>query len=323
MKAAQLCAPRDLRIIDTDPPRPDRDQVLFHVEGCGLCGSNLPPWRGIDGMGYPLEPGRPGHEAWGVVTEVGDDVATVQPGQRVTALSYGAFGEYDVAAADVVIPLPPELDGQPVPGEPIACAVNVAERAGVQEGDTVVLVGFGFLSALLLPLLRTRRPARIIAVSRRDSALGLAAALGADEAETYDGIEALVQEVTGGTGADVVIEATGEAGPLDIAAALCRVRGRLVVAGYHQGGRRSVDMQVWNRRGLDVINAHERDPARYVSGMREGVHHIANGTLDIDSLITHVLPLAEIGRAFELADQREADFFKAMITMNGASGGGE
>lgn len=318
MKAARLVGPRDLRMIEVDIPRPGPGEVLFRVEGCGICGSNIPPWRGIDGMAYPLPPGSPGHEAWGVIEETGEVVTGLARGQRITALSYGSFGEYDVAAADAVVSLPPELAGSAVPGEPLACAENVARRAGVQEGDTVVIAGFGFLAALLLPLIRACLPAAIVVASRRASALELARQLGADAAVGWDGIEAHTGERTGGAGADVVIEATGEAAPLDFAGRLCRVRGRLVIAGFHQGARRSIDLQLWNWQGLDVINAHERDPAIYVRGMRDGVQHLADGTIRLDPLITHVLPLDEIDVAFRIADARPEGFFKAIVTMDGA-----
>ena len=69
-----------------------------------------------------------------------------------------------------------------------------------------------------------------------------------------------VRELTGGTFCDRVIEAVGKQWPLDLAAELTREGGRLVIAGYHQDGPRQVNMQLWNWRGFDVANAHERDP---------------------------------------------------------------
>lgn len=313
MKAAQLVAPRSFRLLDCPTPEPRPGHVVFQIEGCGICGSNIPPWRGIDGMPYPLEPGHPGHEAWGVVRERGAGVTNLEIGQRIAALSYHAFGELDAAHADAVVPLPRALDGRAVPGEPIACAVNVAHRSGVREGDTVVVLGIGFLGALLLPLLRARGAAHIIAASRRPLAHALAAARGADDTVTLDALPALVADRTKQAGADVVIEATGAQEALDVAGTLCRVRGRLIIAGYHQGGRRSIDLQLWNWRGLDVINAHERDPRVYLAGMREGIQAVTDGLLDVDALITHFVPLPEIGRGFELAERRPADFFKAVV----------
>ena len=66
-------------------------------------------------------------------------------------------------------------------------------------------------------------------------------------------------DVTGGAGADFVIELTGNQSGLDLSSELVRIRGSLVTLGFHTSERR-VNMFLWNRRGLDVINAHERDP---------------------------------------------------------------
>ena len=311
MRSAQLVEPFRFDIRSAPDPEPAPEEVLVRVEGCGVCGSNLPPWRGVQGASFPLEPGAPGHEAWGRVLHSGDGSDGLN-GRRVAVLSYRAFAELDVVHRDRLLVLPEELDGRDVPGEPLACAVNVARRSGVREGDTVVILGIGFLGALLIPLLRERRPARVIAVSRRRTALEMAARMGADEILTYEEAGRLGGDGDGGP-AQVVVEATGEQGPLDLAAGLCAVRGRLIVAGYHQDGPRTVDMRLWNWRGLDVISAHEREPEVYVDGMREGLSRLADGGLDLEPLITHRLPLADIQRAFEVADGRPEGYFKAVV----------
>lgn len=82
-----------------------------------------------------------------------------------------------------------------------------------------------------------------------------------------------------GQGCDVVIEAVGAQWPLDLAAELTGVRARLVIVGYHQDGPRQVSTQGWNWKGLDVINARERDPRIYVRGMKEAVAAAVQGTL--------------------------------------------
>ena len=66
-----------------------------------------------------------------------------------------------------------------------------------------------------------------------------------------------------------MIEAVGKQEALDLANGITGERGRLMIAGYHQDGPRRVTMRLWNWRGVDVINAHERDPRTYVRGMRE------------------------------------------------------
>jgi len=281
------------------------------------------PWKGLQGLSYPMPAGAPGHEVFGTVEAVGQGVEGLVPGQPVTALTYRAYAEYDLARAVDLVPLPEGLADRPVLGEPVACAVNVMRRAGVREGDVVVLLGTGFLGALALQLLKipgAPRPRRVIAVSRRPLSDDLADRLGADEYLTYDGdVHTKVGAASDGQMADVVIEATGRQKPLDLAAELTRVRGRLVIAGYHQDGPRSVNMQLWNWRGIDVINAHERDPQIYRQGMEEGVRLLASGGLDLAPLITHTFPLSEINRAFATAEERPAGFLKSVVLAEGVS----
>lgn len=168
----------------------------------------------------------------------------------------------------------------------------------------------------MLTRLAVAQGAHVIAVSRSAYALDLARALGAGEAIPLDGGDGVVRAVTELTGeslCDVVIEATGRQAPLDVAAELVRVRGRLVIAGYHQDGARQVDMQLWNWRGLDVINAHERERSVYLRGMREAVAAVVEGRLDPTPLYTHRFPLERLGDALNAAAARPGGFLKALV----------
>jgi threonine dehydrogenase-like Zn-dependent dehydrogenase len=132
--------------------------------------------------------------------------------------------------------------------------------------------------------------------------------------EDHYGIIARVKALTGGRFCERVIEAVGKQWPLDLAAELTAERGRLVIAGYHQDGPRQVNMQLWNWRGLDVINAHERDPAVYAQGLREAVEAVVSGRLDPAPLYTHVYPLEELGEALDATRDRPDGFLKALVT---------
>jgi 2-desacetyl-2-hydroxyethyl bacteriochlorophyllide A dehydrogenase len=315
MTAAVLVAPRQFEIQQVTLPRPAAHEVLVRVEGCGLCGSNLPVWEGRPWFNYPLPPGQPGHEAWGRIVQLGSSVGGLQVGDRVAMLSYAAFAEYDVAAASALVVLPHSLDGQPFPAEPLACAMNVFARSGIRIGDKVAIIGIGFLGAILTSL-AVNAGATVIAITRRPFALDIAAGAGATHTLVMDDHWRLIEEVkrlTDDQGCDVVIEAVGQQWPLDLAAELTRIRGRLVIAGYHQDGPRQVNMQLWNWRGLDVINAHEREEAVYVAGMRAAVDAVASGRLNPAPLYTHALPLARIDAAFDLLAERPDGFFKALI----------
>jgi threonine dehydrogenase-like Zn-dependent dehydrogenase len=291
MRAAVVEAPGRIGIHRSTVPEPREGELLVRMEGSGVCASDLPLWEGRSWFAYPCEPGAPGHEGWGV---------DVESGRRVALLSHRAYAEYEVVSKDLVVALP-DLGDLPFPGEALGCALNIFSRSGVRAGTTVGVVGAGFLGLLLVQLC-VGAGAKVLAFSRRVSSLELARSFGAQTpAEPRD------------ESCDVVIEAAGVQTTLDLATLLVRVRGRLVIAGYHQDGHRSVDMQLWNWRGLDVINAHERDPGVYVEGMRAAVAAVTEGQLDPRPLYTHRLPLDRIGEAFELIRTRPEGFVKALV----------
>jgi 2-desacetyl-2-hydroxyethyl bacteriochlorophyllide A dehydrogenase len=313
MISARLVSARRCSMVELPRPQPGPGEVRVRLEGCGICGSDLPVWEGRPWFDYPRPPGAPGHEGWGRVDAIGPGVSAVEVGDRVASLGLHAYAESDVVAADQVVVLPPSLDGQPFPGEPLGCAVNVFSRAAIREGDTVAVVGVGFLGAVVLAL-AVAAGAQVIAVARRPAARRIAIELGAAAAlSPDDDVTAMVEARTAGGLCDVVVEAAGVQETLDLCGPLARVRGRLVIAGFHQDGRRQVDMQLWNWRGLDVINAHERDPSVYLDGVRQAVRAVADGRIPLQRLITHHLPLERLDEAFTLSSERPDGFLKAVV----------
>ncbi len=317
MQAAVIAGPKGARVERVARPDPGPGTVRVKLEGCGVCGSNLPVWEGREWFRYPMQPGAPGHEGWGVVDAVGSGVNGLKVGDRVATLSSAAYAEYDVVNADSAVLLPPALAGKPFPGEPLGCAMNIFRRGDIQAGHTVAIIGIGFLGALVTRL-ATNAGARVIAISRRPFALELARAYGAAECIPMDDHHKIIERVkslTNGAFCERVIEVVGEQWPLDLAGELTRERGKLIVAGYHQDGPRQVNMWLWNWRGLDVINAHERDPKVYVEGIRLAVEEVASGRLDPFPLFTHRYGLDELNQAFEAMRSRPEGFLKAIITL--------
>jgi len=315
MRAAVLAAPQTIRIDELAVPEPGPGKLRVKLEGCGVCASNLGPWSGPEWLQYPGEPGGMGHEGWGVIEAVGEGVEGFAVGDRIAALSYNSYASHDIADADKVVKLPPELADQPFPGEPLGCAFNIFRRADIHAGQTVAIVGIGFLGALLTRL-ATDAGARVIAISRRDFSLEVAREFGAAETipmTDHQKIIERVKELTDGRFCERVIEAVGKQWPLDLAGELTAERGKLIVAGYHQDGPRQVNMWLWNWRGIDVINAHERDPAAYMAGIREAVDAVASGRLDPSPLYTHRFKLDELAQALDATRDRPAGFLKAII----------
>ena len=316
MQAAVLAGPGEIRLQTVVAPEPGTGEVRIRLEGCGVCASNLEPWAGQQWMTYPGDPGGLGHEGWGVVDAIGADVTGVAVGDRVAALSFRSFAEYDIARADALVKLPPELAGIPFPGEPLGCAMNIFRRSDIHPGQTVAIVGIGFLGAILTRLANDAG-ARVIAISRRAFSLDLARSYGAAETIVMDDHHRIIEDVkqlTEGRLCDRVIEAVGKQWPLDLAGELVREGGKLIVAGYHQDGPRQVNMQMWNWKGIDVISAHERDPAVCLRGLREAVDAVASGRLDTSPLYTHRYPLERLGEAFDATRDKPEGFLKALVT---------
>ena len=314
MRAAVITSSRRIDIVEAPIPKPDSSQILVRVDGCGVCASNVPPWEGKPWFTYPMPPGALGHEAWGRIEEVGSAVRDFQKADRVAVCSTHAYADYDVCDVSSAIKLPEVLDDGPFPGEPLGCAMNIFRRSDIGKDDTVAIVGIGFLGALLTQL-ASATGAHVIALARRRFALDLAKEMGAAQLITLDdhAVEN-VKNLTHGKFCDVVIECTGKQWPLDVASELTRERGRLVIAGYHQDGSRKINMQLWNWRGLDVVNAHERDPRVYVDGIRQAVRAVAAGLLNPAPLYTHFFPLERLDAALSMAARRPDGFIKAVIT---------
>lgn len=317
MDAAVLVEPGRFEIERVPLPDPGPGQVRVRLQGCGVCASNLPPFEGRDWFEYPWAPGDLGHEGWGLVDACGEGIRNVEPGERVAALSFNAYADYDVADGNAVVPLGAALDEQPFPGEAFGCVMNIWRRSDIRSGQTVAVVGAGFLGSALTRL-AAHAGARVIAVSRSESSLRQAQSMGADETLPLyaDGSTAeAVERLTEGRGCERVIEATGKAQPLEVAGQLTAFGGRLIIAGFHQDGPRSIDMQLWNWRGIDVINAHERDPAIAVEGIRQAVAAVEDGRLDPELLVTHHYPLASLTQALTDVKERPDGFTKAVVTM--------
>ena len=317
MQAAVILAPGRAGLVEVPRPRAGKGEVVVRLEGCGVCASNLPLWQGRAWFSYPALPGAPGHEGWGRVQQVGTGVRGFSEGDRVTFLSYNAYAQYEKVQADQMVHLPSCLDQVPFPGEPVGCAMNVFRRSNIEAGQTVAVIGAGFLGIIVTALARARG-ARVIAISRRGSALELARRYGAHETVELDEHQRVmdrVSELAGPRGCDRVVEATGYQWPLDLAGELVCERGKLIIAGFHQDGARQVNIQLWNWKGIDVINAHEREARVYLEGIRAGIAAVEHGVFSVTDLLTHSFGLEELARAYQALNQRPEGFIKGMIRM--------
>ncbi len=243
MKALVLEEYKKLVIDDVPAPDVAPDDVLVRVKSCGICGSDV---HGFDGgSGRRIPPVIMGHEASGVVDQIGSKVSRFQIGDRVTFDStiscghcgfcrrgrpnlcddrrvlgvscedyrrHGAFAELVNVPEHIVFPIPDNLSfDEAALVEPISVAVHAVKRIPIKLGDTAVVVGAGMIGLLTIQALRTAGCGRIISVDLEDDRLAIAREVGADDIlnSRHVDIPALIREMTGGLGADIAIEAVG------------------------------------------------------------------------------------------------------------------
>lgn len=313
--AAVVESPGIIKLTQATMPEPGKGEVRIRLEGSGVCASNLPVWEGRDWFDYPVPPGNPGHEGWGVVEAVGEGVKGWEKGDRVTCLSFNAYASHDIARAKDLVRLPDFLEGKAFPGEPLGCAMNIFRRSDISSGQTVAVVGCGFLGLLLIQLAKSAG-AKVIAISRRPFSLENAKQAGADITIALDDHYKIIEQVkdfTDGQLCDRVIEATGKEWPLNLSIELTTEGGKLIVAGFHQDGMRNLNVQLLNWRGIDMISAHEREPEKYLEGMRLAIEAIEDGLMDPFRYFTHQFNLEDLGTAFRLLSERPDGFIKALI----------
>jgi len=312
MRQAVLFAPQQTRIEARPLPPLGAREVRVRVRACGVCASELHAWQG-DGGSCPRELG---HEVAGEIVEVGAAVTALAPDTRVTGLFHHGFAEYAVASEELVTPLPDAVSYETGIGEPIACIISAAERTRVALGDTVAVVGLGFMGLLMLQAIRLKGPVYVIAIDLREDVRATARQLGADEALHPDQVPDNLKVRRGSPpdyGADVAIETTGTQPGLTLAGQLVREHGMLSILGYHQGGPRSVDMELWNWKALDVLNAHERRIAYKAACMRRGIALIASGQIAVAPLITHRFGLDAVDDSFHALATKPEGFKKALV----------
>ncbi|MEN3203177.1 MAG: zinc-binding dehydrogenase [Atribacterota bacterium] len=314
MKQSVLVQPQKSEVWEVPIPAIGPRDVLIRVRVCGVCASELHgPWKNP-----PSLPWKMGHEVVGEVVEVGEEVKDFHPQMVVTGLVSQGFAEYAVAPETHLVPVPEEVPFEFALGEPLSCVISAVRRTPLELGDTVAIVGVGFMGLLTLQAIRFKGPARIIAIDTREEALELAKSLGADEVYTPQEIPPKLKMVHWenlgkGFGADVVVEASGTQSALTLASEIVREHGILSIVGYHQEGPRIIDMQLWNWKAISVINAHERRVDFQMDCMRRGLDLLKAGKIRMEPLITHKYSLDQVDQAFIDLETKPKGFIKGVI----------
>jgi len=341
MKALLLKKYMELELTEMPEPALAPDDVLVRVRACGICGSDV---HGLDGStGRRIPPLVMGHEAAGVIAQVGAQVKGFREGDRVTFDStvwcgacfhcrrgeinlcdqrqvlgvspgdyrrHGAFAEYVAVPGRIVYRLPEGLSFQHAAvTEAVSVAVHAVSLTPVRLGDTAVVVGSGMIGLLVIQALRRAGCGRIVAVDIDDAKLKLAAALGADiqlNPQRTD-VPALVRDATGGHGADIAIEAVGATEPLATAVKSLRKGGTLTLVG-NVSPQVELPLQWVVTRQVSLLGSCASSGEYPVC-----LDLLARGMIRVEPLISAVAPLEEGPAWFERLYRREPNLMKVIL----------
>jgi threonine dehydrogenase-like Zn-dependent dehydrogenase len=337
MKAALFYGGPDIRVEEVPDPVPGPGEVLVRVQAAGICGSDLHGYRNPSASFYTTAgPRLSGHELAGVVAMLGAGVTGLQVGQRVGVeprhlvgcgqcrwcrrgdyhlcptrgrvgdkrIHSTGFAEYSLEPAYNVYPLPDHVDMHHASILDVyACAVHALRIAPVTPASTVVVQGAGAIGLTALELYKIGGAKQVIVCDVVDNALEMATKLGADAVVNSAKVDpvAAVKDLTGGEGADVVVEAVGGMAPTFAADITMAARGgRVLVIGMYSADQ-SFAIREAQAKEINVQLCNSYSLWDGVPEFKISLDMMAAGKLRPKDLITHTFPLDKIGEGFEAA----------------------
>jgi threonine dehydrogenase-like Zn-dependent dehydrogenase len=318
---AALLSENGFEIKEIEKPECKKNEVIIKTKYCGICEGDLHRYKmALENNELP-EIVLLGHEGSGVVVEVGECVEDFKVGDRVTAMKEGAFAEYFAAASAELAKIEgegdySELNKDPL-GEAVACCVHAGNRFNLKAGDSVALIGAGFMGLVSLELAQLQGAVETAAFDLLDWRLEKAKILGADEVYNPNKLSAADKEKLEEK-FDLVIEATGVQAAVDMASDLVKKHGRIVLLGYHQSnnGIRQVDMKKWNYKAIDVINGHVRNLKEKRDAMELGYKLVDKNKIKLEEFVSEY-KFKDIEEAFKDLKNRKKDIYKISLTFSG------
>lgn len=341
MKGLVLQAYNSFVYEDVPVPEIGAHDVLIQVQACGICGSDV---HGMDGSsGRRIPPIIMGHEAAGTITQTGTSVQQFSSGDRVTFDStvscgtcyfcrqgqinlcdnrrvlgvscgdyrqHGAFAEYVAVPEQILYRLPDAITfEQAAMVEPVSIAVHGVNITPITLNDTAVVVGSGMIGLLVIQALRAAGCGQVIAVDIDSKKLELAEQVGATHA--YNAKEqdtpAAIRDLTDGHGADLAIEVVGNTAAVNTAVQSVKKGGMVTVIG-NLSSTVEFPLQYVVTRQIRVQGSCASN-GEYPACL----NMIANGTINVDILMSQVAPLAEGADWFNRLYRGEEGLMKVIL----------
>ena len=341
MKALVYTKPYSFEYSDFPDPEVGVDDILVLVKACGICGSDIQGSRGKTGRRIP--PLIMGHEAAGIVEDTGKNVKGFEKGERICFDStvycnkcescrrgffnrcvsrqvlgvstkdfrkHGAFAEYVAVPWWIAFKIP---DNMPFTHaallEPVSIAEHAANRITISHDDTVVVIGAGTIGLFLLQACRIKGAAKLIISDIDEFRLDVAKRLGANEVvnPAESSLIETVFKTTENKGADVTFEAVGYANTFQDAVSVTKTGGNLVAVGNLEKTVQ-FDLQDFVSRELTFTGTYASS-----GEFCDCIEPVASGKIDVEPLISEVLPLAHGQEAFDRLLKGEENLLKIVL----------
>jgi 2-desacetyl-2-hydroxyethyl bacteriochlorophyllide A dehydrogenase len=331
MDSVVIKKPREIFVMEKEIPEPGSGEVLIQVMASGICGTDLHIYRGEYLGDYPVIPG---HEFSGIVTVAGSRVTRFKVGDRVAVepniacdncvhclnnrqnfcLNWQAIGvtlpggmeQYVTAPEKAVFSIGNLPYEQAAFMEPLSCVVHGVERAHIDLGDKVAILGAGPIGDLILQMARLQGAAQITVLENNPGRAELARQLGADQ--VVDRMEDLQPDTY-----DVVIDATGMISVMNRAIDFARHGGTVLLFGVPPSGKK-MEFEAFKifRKGLTLLSSYTS-----VRNSFQAVNLLQTGQVRVEALISHRLPLKELARALEMIESHDPAVKKVIMLPNG------
>ncbi len=342
MKALTLTAYNEFTYGEADDPAAlGGNEVRIRVKACGICGSDI---HGMDGSsGRRIPPIIMGHEAAGVIDEVGAAVSGWSVGDRVTFDStvycgeceackngqvnlcpqrnvlgvscgdyrrHGAFAEFVNVPQHILYRVPEGLPfEQAAFAEPVSIALHGVNRVPLKPGDSAVVVGAGLIGLLVVQALKAKGAGTVIAVDVDEKRLELAKQLGADHGlVSGDDTVAEIRRLVGNEdGADVALEVVGFDPTIKIAVECVRKGGSVGCIGNHKA------VVKFPLHAVVTRELSEFGSCASAGEYGLAVEAVASGAINVKPLLTAVAPLSEGGEWFHKLHDAGAGMMKVVL----------
>lgn len=341
MKALIHTKPYCFEYSDFPDPEIGDDDILIRVKACGICGSDVQGCTGKTGRRIP--PLIMGHEASGIIEKFGKNVRGFEEGDRVCFDStvycnqcelcrlgyynrcknrqvlgvstpdfkrHGAFAEYISVPWWIVSKIPDSLSfTHAALLEPVSIGLHAVNRAPVSPNDTILLIGAGTIGLFILQAARLKGASKIIVADVNEFRLNIAKKLGADVVinPLKTRLSEVVSQETENNGADITFEAVGFGETFRNAVSATKTGGHIVVVGNLEKNI-EFDLQELVSRELTFTGSYASS-----GEFRDTIELVASGKINVEPLISDIMPLKEGAQAFDRLLKAEEDLLKIIL----------